>query len=342
MMSTQDTRQQTKGLETVHRPLIILISFVGIGLALFFFQPGVDAPDAPNEIASIDDASTFAPAPDVFEPAPELVADVTPSAIDPDADQLVLSSDVFVQVQEAPASMPMPTGLDVAMVSSIMVAPDVADEIAMIDTTVADTINQMTAPIEPEVTRAEAPVLAASSPSIDFAPEVQLTQPMVSSDDETSGFFNAMGDRPLLLTATIGGAAPRTAPSNASLATSTALTAPASLAVTVSAPRPSVAATLAPTSTETTASVISFLDAGALAAPAAAEVTTVAAVAVPNEFIATHVVRSGDSLSKMAIRYYGVKEGFVHIFAANRDILRRPEQIRVGQRIRIPLVPAYQ
>lgn len=49
-----------------------------------------------------------------------------------------------------------------------------------------------------------------------------------------------------------------------------------------------------------------------------------------------HVVVSGDTLSKIAKKYYGDAKLYPKIFEANRDILDDPNMIRVGQKLRIP------
>ncbi len=47
-------------------------------------------------------------------------------------------------------------------------------------------------------------------------------------------------------------------------------------------------------------------------------------------------VAPGDSLSKIARRFYGDASQYMRIFEANRDQLQDPDRIRVGQRLRIP------
>ena len=49
-----------------------------------------------------------------------------------------------------------------------------------------------------------------------------------------------------------------------------------------------------------------------------------------------HVVRAGDTLSKIAAHYYGDATLYPKIFEANRDQLTDPNKIRVGQKLRIP------
>ncbi len=49
-----------------------------------------------------------------------------------------------------------------------------------------------------------------------------------------------------------------------------------------------------------------------------------------------HEVVKGDTLSKIAEKYYGDPSLYPQIFEANRDILTDPDKIRVGQKLRIP------
>jgi nucleoid-associated protein YgaU len=49
-----------------------------------------------------------------------------------------------------------------------------------------------------------------------------------------------------------------------------------------------------------------------------------------------HEVVSGESLSKLAARYYGDGGQWMRIFEANRDVLTDPDRIKIGQRLRIP------
>ncbi|HYJ83175.1 MAG TPA: DUF2235 domain-containing protein [Allosphingosinicella sp.] len=63
-----------------------------------------------------------------------------------------------------------------------------------------------------------------------------------------------------------------------------------------------------------------------------------AAVAAP--IMTTHVVEPNDMLSKLAQRYYGKSSLWTCIFDANRDQIDDPDEIFVGQQIRIPEPPA--
>jgi len=49
-----------------------------------------------------------------------------------------------------------------------------------------------------------------------------------------------------------------------------------------------------------------------------------------------HEVVAGDNLSKIAVKYYGDASLYTKIFEANKDVLKDPNKIRVGQKLRIP------
>ena len=54
----------------------------------------------------------------------------------------------------------------------------------------------------------------------------------------------------------------------------------------------------------------------------------------------THVVRSGDSLSTIASRYYGDSTLWEHVFIANRPLIgSNPNAVRVGMELKIPPSP---
>lgn len=69
------------------------------------------------------------------------------------------------------------------------------------------------------------------------------------------------------------------------------------------------------------------------AAGAAAGAPTTAA---ENPYQQFHVVKSGDTLSKIAADYYGDASLYPKIFEANRDLLQDPNKIKPGQKLRIP------
>ncbi len=50
----------------------------------------------------------------------------------------------------------------------------------------------------------------------------------------------------------------------------------------------------------------------------------------------TYEVKSGDNLSKISKQFYGDPNEYMRIFYANRDKLRDPDQIQVGQKLTIP------
>jgi nucleoid-associated protein YgaU len=49
-----------------------------------------------------------------------------------------------------------------------------------------------------------------------------------------------------------------------------------------------------------------------------------------------HEVAAGETLSKIAQKYYGDANLYMTIFEANKDVLKDPDKIRVGQKLRIP------
>lgn len=49
-----------------------------------------------------------------------------------------------------------------------------------------------------------------------------------------------------------------------------------------------------------------------------------------------HVVVKGDTLGKIAERYYGDPSLYRKIFEANRDLIENPDRIQVGWKLKIP------
>lgn len=50
----------------------------------------------------------------------------------------------------------------------------------------------------------------------------------------------------------------------------------------------------------------------------------------------TYTVKPGDTLSKIAKQFYGSANDYMRIFNANKDQLKDPNQIQVGQQLKIP------
>ena len=50
----------------------------------------------------------------------------------------------------------------------------------------------------------------------------------------------------------------------------------------------------------------------------------------------TYTVVAGDSLSKIAKHFYGNANEYMKIFEANKDQLKDPDKINVGQKLKIP------
>lgn len=55
-----------------------------------------------------------------------------------------------------------------------------------------------------------------------------------------------------------------------------------------------------------------------------------------NPYAQYYTVKKGDTLSKIAEEFYGDKMLYPQIFEANRDQLKDPNKIKVGQKLRIP------
>ncbi|MBE0469246.1 MAG: peptidoglycan-binding protein LysM [Methyloprofundus sp.] len=50
-----------------------------------------------------------------------------------------------------------------------------------------------------------------------------------------------------------------------------------------------------------------------------------------------YIIQSGDSLSKIAKKYYNNAAEYPRIFEANKEVIKNPDLIYPGQKIRIPL-----
>jgi nucleoid-associated protein YgaU len=58
--------------------------------------------------------------------------------------------------------------------------------------------------------------------------------------------------------------------------------------------------------------------------------------AADNPYTQTYVVQSGDTLSKIAQKFYGDPALYNQIFQANKDVLKDPNKIFPGQKLKIP------
>jgi nucleoid-associated protein YgaU len=67
---------------------------------------------------------------------------------------------------------------------------------------------------------------------------------------------------------------------------------------------------------------------------AAAEVQPASGKGTPD--VQTYTVVSGDTLSKISKQFYGNANEYMRIFNANRDQLKDPDKIQVGQVLKIP------
>lgn len=55
------------------------------------------------------------------------------------------------------------------------------------------------------------------------------------------------------------------------------------------------------------------------------------------ETVEYYSIVSGDTLSGIAKKYYGKASAYPRIFEANREVIKDPNKIYVGQKIRIPM-----
>ena len=55
------------------------------------------------------------------------------------------------------------------------------------------------------------------------------------------------------------------------------------------------------------------------------------------EKVEYYVIKSGDTLSGIAAKFYGKGSLYPRIFEANREVIKNPDLIYPGQKIRIPL-----
>ena len=55
-----------------------------------------------------------------------------------------------------------------------------------------------------------------------------------------------------------------------------------------------------------------------------------------NDYFAIYTVQTGDTLGKIAKRFYEEPKKYTQIFAANTDVLAHPDKIEVGQILKIP------
>lgn len=71
--------------------------------------------------------------------------------------------------------------------------------------------------------------------------------------------------------------------------------------------------------------------------PAATTTTTKpTAKSAPVEYIATVVMKPGDRLNLLALKYYGEKVFWVYLYEANRNVIPNPDNVPAGTTIRIP------
>ncbi|MCI0614249.1 LysM peptidoglycan-binding domain-containing protein [bacterium] len=74
----------------------------------------------------------------------------------------------------------------------------------------------------------------------------------------------------------------------------------------------------------------------AKSAPQQTPVTPVSGTKPATATEPTYTVVKGDTLSKIAKEFYGNANAYMRIFDANRDQLKDPDKIQIGQVLRIP------
>lgn len=55
-----------------------------------------------------------------------------------------------------------------------------------------------------------------------------------------------------------------------------------------------------------------------------------------NPYAQWHVVAKGETLSKIAEKYYGDPSLYRKIVEANQDLIKNPDKIQIGWKLRIP------
>lgn len=57
----------------------------------------------------------------------------------------------------------------------------------------------------------------------------------------------------------------------------------------------------------------------------------------PKENVEYYIIQKGDTLSKIAKQYYGDANKYPRLFEANREVIKDPNLIYPGQKIRVPM-----
>ena len=67
-----------------------------------------------------------------------------------------------------------------------------------------------------------------------------------------------------------------------------------------------------------------------------ADINVDSSLPAPAKAAQTYVVVAGDTLSKISKKFYGDANQYQKIFEANKDQLKDPDKINVGQKLKIP------
>jgi nucleoid-associated protein YgaU len=66
------------------------------------------------------------------------------------------------------------------------------------------------------------------------------------------------------------------------------------------------------------------------------DLTIDSSLPIPKPAEQTYTVKAGDTLSKISKQFYGDANKYMKIFDANKDLLKDPDTIKVGQVLKVP------
>lgn len=192
------------------------------------------------------------------------------------------------------------------------------NEIELIDSLEADaTLQQDLAALEQE---SDTTLNSTSDDSLEAVVQSVAQETGVAKTTATQADQKQVAAKQVTTTTAIKPTAPLT-----KVATPVAKTVETKIAATTVKPGTTVA--------RTTTSAVKPVTPAAKTTTAAAKTTT---PAVSTEYIATVVLKPGDRLNLLALKYYGDKIFWVYIYQANKSVIPHPDNIPTGITIRIP------
>lgn len=332
----------------MYRPLIILAAFLLVTIGLILMQPKSDltqAYDAPE------------PAVPAAAPAIETAAApaVTPQSVEPPVVQAPVTAPAPVLALAAvPTQRPTLRPASVTLAANAALLSEAsAAQTASLETVEApiDTASNDAAPVDVtgvEVTRSAPPLLSLAAPEPE--PEEQtaavLRVPAPTQEPEIVTAVPAVAPKTALPTAPTQRSADGTLRASLLSRMLAEPTAPPAAAETLQVAAPAVTPQPAPVTLPKQPAdpyVEALLaSAGQVAQPPKAQATLsdadIAIRIASAPIIAIHTVRTGDTLADLAERFYGDKDAFIYIYSANRALLPRPQDLEVGQVLRIPSI----